>query len=108
MFIICSLCNYAVGNSDGSKRGEMSMSRHQTAGQNHYTVVASKAFENVAEFKCLGTKLTSQNYIHEDIKSGLNSGNACCRTIQGMLAAVQFRECLLPYNSESFVLPFTI
>ena len=34
-------------------------------------------FERVEEFKCLGTTLTNQNAIQEEIKSRLRSGNAC-------------------------------
>jgi hypothetical protein len=35
------------------------------------------SFERVEEFKCLGTTLTNQNSIQEEIKSRLKSGNAC-------------------------------
>jgi hypothetical protein len=41
--------------------------------------------ENVAKVKYLGT-LTNQNYIHEEIKSRLNSGNACYRAVQNRLS----------------------
>jgi hypothetical protein len=53
------------------------MSHHQTAGQSNYIMVANKSFVKVAKFKYLGSTLTDQNYIHEEIRSRLNSGNAC-------------------------------
>jgi hypothetical protein len=45
----------------------MFMSCHQTAGQNHHIKVANKSSE-VANFKYLGTVVTNQNSIHEEIK----------------------------------------
>jgi hypothetical protein len=55
----------------------MIMSRHQNSEQNQNIRTANESFESVATFKYLGTTLTNQNDIHEEIKSRLNSGNAC-------------------------------
>jgi hypothetical protein len=57
----------------------MLMSRNQKVGLRHSIKRANRSFEDVAKFKYLGTTLTDQNYMHEKIKSRLNSGNACYR-----------------------------
>jgi len=38
----------------------------------------------VEDFKYLGTTLTNQNYIQEEIKNRLKSGNACCHSVQNL------------------------
>jgi hypothetical protein len=53
------------------------MSGDQNAGQKHNIKIDHKYFEIVEHLKYLGTTVTNQNYIYEDIKSRLNSGNAC-------------------------------
>jgi ribosomal protein S2 len=53
------------------------LSRHQNAVQNHDKKICNRSFENVAQFKYLGTTVTNQNSIQEEIKRRLNSGNAC-------------------------------
>jgi hypothetical protein len=55
----------------------MVMSQDKNAGQNGNTQKGNKSFETVEQFKYLGKTLTNQNYIHEEIKSRLKSGNAC-------------------------------
>jgi hypothetical protein len=60
----------------------------QKAGQNHDIKIANTFFENVAQFKYLGTTVTNQNLIQEEIKRRLNSGNACYHSVQKLLSAV--------------------
>jgi hypothetical protein len=72
-------------NSEKTKY--MFMSCHQTAGQSNYIRVANKSFENVAKFKYFGATLTDQNCIHEEIRSRLNSENACYHAVQNLLSS---------------------
>jgi hypothetical protein len=65
----------------------MTMSRDQNAGQNSNMKVGDKSFETVQQFKYLGTTLTNQNSIHEEIKSGLKSGNDCYHSVRNLLSS---------------------
>jgi hypothetical protein len=58
------------------------MSRYEKAGQKRSTKIANRSFEDVAKFKYLGTTLTDKNYMQEEIKSRLNSGNTCYHLVQ--------------------------
>jgi hypothetical protein len=69
------------------KTNYMLMSRCQKTGQKHSIKIANRSSEDVAKFKYLGTTLTDQNHMHEEIKSGLNSGNACCHSVQSLLSS---------------------
>jgi hypothetical protein len=55
----------------------MLVSHDQHADQNHDIKIGKRSFENVSQFKYLGTTVTNQNLIQEEIKRRLNSGNAC-------------------------------
>jgi hypothetical protein len=46
----------------------MLLSRDQNAGQNHDIKIGNRCFENVAQFTYLGTTITNQNLIQEEIK----------------------------------------
>ena len=52
------------------------MSRDQHAEQNHNIKISNIYFERVEQFKYLGTTLTDQNSINEEIKSSVLSFGA--------------------------------
>ena len=72
-------------NADKTKY--MIMSRDQNAGRIHSVRVDKSTFDRVEEFKYLGTTLTNQNSIAEEIKSRLRSGNACYCSVQNLLSS---------------------
>jgi len=65
----------------------MVMSRDQNAGRIRSVRIDNITFERVEEFKYLGTTLTNQNPISEEIKSRLKSGSACYHSVQNLLSS---------------------
>jgi hypothetical protein len=53
----------------------------------HGIKIGKRSFEDMAKFECLGTTLTDQNCTHEEIKSRLNSGNACYHSVHCLLSS---------------------
>jgi hypothetical protein len=64
--------------------------RHQNAGHSHSLLIASKSFENMAEFKYLGTTVRNQNCLYEEIKSRLNIGNSWCHSVHSLWSSRLF------------------
>jgi hypothetical protein len=58
------------------------MSYYQKAGQKHSIKIANRSLEDVAKLKYLGTTVTDQNYMPEEIKSRLNLRNVCYHSVQ--------------------------
>jgi hypothetical protein len=78
---------------NAKKTKYMIISHHLNSGQNQNIRISNESFENVAKFKYLGMMLTNQNDIHDEIKSRLNSGNACYHSVQNLLSS-----CLISKN----------
>jgi len=59
----------------------------QNVGRIHSMKIDNSSIEKAEEFKYLGTTLTNQNSIQEEIKSRLKSGNACYYSVQNLLSS---------------------
>jgi hypothetical protein len=68
------------------KTKHMLVSWDQNADQNWELKIGNRSFENVSQFKYLGTTVTNQNLIQEEIKRRLNAGNACYHSVQNLLS----------------------
>ena len=65
----------------------MVMSWDRNAGRGHSVKIDNNSIERVEEFSYLGTTLTDQNSIQEEIKSRLKLGNACYDSVQNLLSS---------------------
>ena len=59
----------------------------QNAGRSCSIKIRNICFERVEDFKYMGTNLTNQNCIQEEIRSRLKSGNACYHSVQNLLSS---------------------
>ena len=75
------------------------------AGRNHSVRIDNSTFERVEEFKYLGTNLTKQNSIQEEIKSRLRSGNACYLSVQRLLSSRLLSKNLETKVYRTIILP---
>jgi hypothetical protein len=83
----------------------MLMSHSQKMVQKHSIKIANRSLKGVTRFKYLGTTLTDQNYIHEEIKSRLNSGNACCHSVHSLLSSPLLTRNLKVKIYKTIILP---
>jgi hypothetical protein len=50
--------------------------------------INNRSFDMLEKFKYLGTTLINQNSIQEEIKNRVESGNACCHSVQNLLSTI--------------------
>jgi len=81
------------------------MSWDQNAGRSHSIKTDNSSFDRVEEFIYLGTTLTNQNSIQEEIKSRLKSGNACYYSVQNLLSSSLLSKILKIKIYRTIILP---
>jgi len=86
----------------------MVMSRDQNAGRIYSVKIDNSSFERVDEFKYLGTALTNQNSIQEEIKRRLKSANACYHSVQNLLSSSLLSKNLKINIYRTIILPVVL
>jgi sorting nexin-29 len=86
----------------------MLLSRHQNVVKSRNIKLANRSFENVSQFRYLGTTITDQNLIQEEIKRRLNSGNACYHSIQTLLSFRLLSKNLKIRIYKTIILPVVL
>jgi hypothetical protein len=83
----------------------MSLSRHQNSDKNRDIKIANRSFGNVSQFKYLGTTVTNENLIEEEIKRRLNSGNACYHSVQNLSSSRVLSKNIKSKICKPIILP---
>jgi len=86
----------------------MTVSRDQNAGRIHSMKIENSSIEKVEEFKYLGTMLTNQNSIQEEIKGRLKSGNAFYYSVQNLLSSRLLSKNLKIKIYRTIILPVVL
>jgi len=86
----------------------MTVSRDQNAGRIQSMKINNSSIERVEEFKYLGTMLTNQNSIQEEIKIRLKSGYASYYSMQNLLSPMLQSKNLKIKLYRIIILPFVL
>jgi hypothetical protein len=86
----------------------MVMSRDQNAGQSGNIRIDNESFETVEQFKPLGTTLTNQNSITEEIKGRLRSGNICYYSVLNLLSPSLLSKSVRIKIHRTIILPVVL
>ena len=74
----------------------------------HSIKMDDRSFERAEPFKYLGTILTNQSYVQEEIKSRLKSGNACYHSVQNMLSSSLLSKNIRIKIYRTIILPVVL
>ena len=65
----------------------MEVGRHRGTMANKYIMIDCNSYEQVKAFKYVGSLLTNQDFIHEEIKCRLKAGNSRYYSVQKLLSS---------------------
>ena len=65
----------------------MEIGRHRGMIANDHIKIVNNSYEQVKAFRYLGSLLTNQNYIQEEIKCRLKAGLSCYYSVQTLLSS---------------------
>ena len=86
----------------------MVMSRDRNAGRGHSVKIDNSSTERVEEFKYLGTTLTDQNSLQEEIKSRLKLEYACYYSVQNLFSSRWLSKNLKIKIYRTIILPVVL
>jgi hypothetical protein len=91
--------------TNAEKTKYMIISCRPNSGQNQNIRIANESLGNVTKFTYVGTTLTNQNDIHNEIKSRLNSGDGCYHSVQNLLSSRLISRSLKIKIYKTVILP---
>ena len=86
----------------------MVMSREQDAERSHSVKTENGSFESVEEIKYLGKNLTNDNFIQEEIKSRMKSGNDWYHSAENLLSSSLLRKSIKTKIYRTIIFPFVL
>jgi hypothetical protein len=84
------------------------MLHYLKAGQKHIIKIANRSLKNVTGFKYLGTTLTDQNCMLEEIKNRLNSGNSWYHSVKSLLSSHLLSRNIKVKIRRTIILPVVL
>jgi hypothetical protein len=70
--------------------------------------IANRSFQTVSQFNYLGTTVTNQNFIQEEIKRRLSFGNACYHSAQNLLSSRLLSKNVKIRINKTIILPVVL
>jgi hypothetical protein len=86
----------------------MEIGRHRGMITNSHIGIRNNSYEKVETFKYLGSLVTNQNSIQEEIKCRLKSGNSFCYSVQTLLSYRLLYKHLKMKLYETIILPVVL
>ena len=93
---------------NSEKTNDMITSRQQNIVQNKNILIENLSFEKVEKFKYLGVTVTNTNDIREEIKRGINMGNACYYSLEKMLSSHLLSKKYKVNTYKTIILPVAL